>query len=179
MVNFMCQLHWAKGCPYSCWASQVAQVVKNPPATAGDVGSIPGSGRSPGGENGNSLQYSYLENSTDRGAWRATVHGGHKESDTTEPPSMQTHTHSHWKAIWSLLSGKFSRHVWDLKRRPSQGTLCFQAPWQVIESINKQAQVGSPGCPPKSAGLWDKRWRRTGLLPHWHVFPPREKRVKI
>ena len=40
-----------------------------------DAGSIPGSGRSPGGGNGNPLQYSCLENLTDRGAWRATVHG--------------------------------------------------------------------------------------------------------
>ena len=50
-------------------------VVKNPPANAGDAGSIPGSGRSPGGGNGNPLQYSCLENSMDRGAWQATVHG--------------------------------------------------------------------------------------------------------
>ena len=48
--------------------------VKNPPANAGDVGSIPGSGRSPGEENGNPLQYSCLENPMGRGAWRATVH---------------------------------------------------------------------------------------------------------
>ena len=41
---------------------------------AGDMGSIPGSGRSPGEGNGNSLQYSCLENSMDRGAWWATVH---------------------------------------------------------------------------------------------------------
>ena len=53
-------------------------VVKNPPADAGDtqdVGSIPGSGRSPGEGNDNPLQYSCLGNSMDRGAWRATVHG--------------------------------------------------------------------------------------------------------
>ena len=52
--------------------------VNNPPASAGDtrdVGLIPGSGRSPGGGNGNRLQYSCLENSMDRGTWRATVHG--------------------------------------------------------------------------------------------------------
>ena len=52
-------------------------VVKNPPANARDkrdAGSIPESGRSPGGEHGNSLQYSCLENSMDRGAWQATVH---------------------------------------------------------------------------------------------------------
>ena len=41
----------------------------------GDSGSVPGSGRSPGEENGNPLQYSCLENSMDRGAWWATVHG--------------------------------------------------------------------------------------------------------
>ena len=42
---------------------------------AGDLGSIPGSGRSPGEGNGNPFQYSCLENLMDRGAWRATVHG--------------------------------------------------------------------------------------------------------
>ena len=42
---------------------------------AGDLGLIPGSGRSPGEGNGNPLQYSCLENSMDGGAWRATVHG--------------------------------------------------------------------------------------------------------
>ena len=50
----------------------------------GDAGSIPGSGRSPGGGHGNPLQYSCLENPMDRGTWRATVHGGHKKSDTSE-----------------------------------------------------------------------------------------------
>ena len=57
-------------------ASQVALVVKNPPSTGDirDTGLIPGSGRSPGGGNGNLLQYSCQENPTDRGAWWATVH---------------------------------------------------------------------------------------------------------
>ena len=53
-------------------------LVKNPPASAGDardVGSIPGSGRSPGGGNGNPLQNCCLENSMDRRAWWVTVHG--------------------------------------------------------------------------------------------------------
>ena len=57
---------------------QVVLVVKNLPANAGearDMGSIPGSGRSPGRGNGNPLQYSCLENPRDRGAWWATVHG--------------------------------------------------------------------------------------------------------
>ena len=58
-------------------ASQVVLVVNNLPTSAGhvrDVGSIPGSGRSHGGGSGNPLQDSCLENSMDRGAWRATVH---------------------------------------------------------------------------------------------------------
>jgi len=53
-------------------------VVKNLPASAGDIrdmGSVPGSGRSPGEGRGNPLQYSCLENSMDRGAWEAAVHG--------------------------------------------------------------------------------------------------------
>ena len=52
-------------------------MVKNPAVNAGDVrktGSIPGSGRSPGGEHVNPLQYFCLDNSMDRGAWRAIVH---------------------------------------------------------------------------------------------------------
>ena len=50
-------------------------VVKNLLANAGDTGSIPGSGRSPGEGNVNCLQYCCLENPVDRGAWWATVHG--------------------------------------------------------------------------------------------------------
>ena len=50
---------------------------------AGDPGLIPGLGRSPGEGDDNPLQYSCLEDSTDRGAWQAAVHG-HKESDMTE-----------------------------------------------------------------------------------------------
>ena len=52
-------------------------VVKNLPANTGDVGSIPGLGRSPGKGNGYPLQYSYLKNSVDRGAWQAPVYVGH------------------------------------------------------------------------------------------------------
>ena len=67
--------------------------IKNPPANAGDVaevGLIPGLGRSPGGGNGNPLQYSCLENPMDRGAWWATVHGV-----TKSWIQLNTHTHTH------------------------------------------------------------------------------------
>ena len=53
-------------------------MVKKLPANVGDTGSIPGSKRSPGGGNGNPLQYSCLENSMDRGDWQVTIHGATK-----------------------------------------------------------------------------------------------------
>ena len=59
-------------------------VVKNLPANAGDLGSIPGSGRSPEEGSGNPLQYSCLGNPMDRGAWWTTVPWGCKQSNTTE-----------------------------------------------------------------------------------------------
>ena len=56
----------------------------------GDPGSIPGLGRYPAGGHGNPLQYSCLENPTDRGAWRVIIHWGRKKSDT--PERLRTHT---------------------------------------------------------------------------------------
>ena len=66
--------------------------VKNPLQSrrlAGDMASIPGPGRSPGGGNGNPLQYSCMENPKDRGAWQDTVHGVTKESDMTQGLKQQ------------------------------------------------------------------------------------------
>ena len=85
--------------------TQVAPEVKNLLANAGDLGLIPGLGRSPGEGHGNPLVYSCLENPMDRGAWWARVHGGHKESDTTEATE---HAHTHFAKI---------------KGRPPRGTL--------------------------------------------------------
>ena len=68
-------------------------VVKNPPATVGDtrdIGSIPGSGRSPGEGNSSPLQYFCLENPMDRGAWRATVHGIAKSQTRLNNQDRQT-----------------------------------------------------------------------------------------
>ena len=75
-----------KGIPWQSrgqGASLVAQLIKNPPANAGDAGSIPGSGRRPGEENENPFQCSCLGNPMDRGAWRATVHRVKKKLDMT------------------------------------------------------------------------------------------------
>ena len=75
--------------------------------SAGDLGSIPGSGRSPGEGNGNPLQYSCLENPMDRGAWRATVHEV-AESQTRLSNFMHTHTTgievtTHWRHRWWIV----------------------------------------------------------------------------
>ena len=84
--DYFKRLQWRWG------ASLVALVVKNPPASAGDireVGSIPALGRSPGGGQGNPLQYSCLENPMDRGAWWATVHRFAKNQ--TQLKRLSTH----------------------------------------------------------------------------------------
>ena len=67
---------------------------KESPANVGDIrdmGSIPGSGRSPGGGHGNPLQYSYLENSLDSGAWWATAHRVEKSQIQLKRLSMHAH----------------------------------------------------------------------------------------
>ena len=76
-------------CARPCAGLPSGSVVKNLSAHAGDVGLIPGPGRSPGEGNGNPLQYSCLGNPMDRGAGWATVHGV-TESDMTEQPFRAT-----------------------------------------------------------------------------------------
>ena len=92
---------------FSIWAALVAYMVKNPPASAGDLGSVPGSRRSPGEGNGNPLQHSCLESPMGRGDWRAIVHGNHKESDMTERLSRHISVYLNLYPIliihWNLL----------------------------------------------------------------------------
>ena len=71
-------------------------MVENPSAVAGDTGdtgSIPGLGRSPGEGNDNPLQYSYLENSMERGAWRATAMGAKSQTRLSPHSSMNDTSH--------------------------------------------------------------------------------------
>ena len=77
-------------------------VVKNPPASAGDVGSILGSGRSPGEGNGNPLQYFCLGNPMDRGAWQATMGSQRVRHDL----ATKEQQHIHVLEYYQQLTGK-------------------------------------------------------------------------
>ena len=92
------------GCVPS-WGCVGGTMVKSLPADAGDsrdtdTGSIPGSGRSPGGGHGNPLQYSCLENPMDRGAWWATVHNVLKSQTLLKLLS----THTYGEFLWENTS---------------------------------------------------------------------------
>ena len=87
-------------------------VVENPPANEGDLGSIPGSGRSPGEGNGNPFQYSCLGNFMDRGAWWAIVHGVTKSRTQL---SDWKFIHSHF--ILSAYTPGFLTYCEQLKNR--------------------------------------------------------------
>jgi len=94
---------WVTGKPVWTWTESILRccmfprgfpqdsVVKNLPANAGDSGSIPGSRRSPGGGNGNPLQYSCLGNPMDREAWRATAHGVTKSQTQLSDSTITIH----------------------------------------------------------------------------------------
>ena len=81
--------------------SQVALVLKNPPANAGDIrdaGLIPGLGKSPEGGHSSPLQYSCLENSMDRGTWWAIVHG------ITKSQTGLSNYHFHFHSLFSIIN---------------------------------------------------------------------------
>ena len=106
----------------------MAQSVKNTPvmqetaSNAGDLGSLLGSGRSPGEGKGNPLQYSCLRNPTDREAWQATVHGvtrvGHDLATKPPPPIKHSQgplapSQGLWKIFWVISRELVCRH-WNL-----------------------------------------------------------------
>ena len=95
---------------------------------AGDAGSIPRSGRSPGGGNGNPLQHSQLENTMDRGAWQAAVHG---VAEGQTRPSL--FTFMHWRRKWQPTPA-----FW-LEESQGQGSLVGCHLWGHTESDMTEA----------------------------------------
>ena len=90
---------------------------KESACTVGDGGSIPGSGRSLGGGNSNSLQYSCLENSMGRGAWWATVHGVTKNQTQVREPALSLFSDLSSKQISSNFRFFFSakkKGLWSI-----------------------------------------------------------------
>ena len=113
-------------------------VVKNPPDNAGDardVGLISGSGSSHGVRNGNPLWYSCLENSVDRGAWWAAVHGVTKDQTWL---STHTHTHTHTiliTTLWVKWDWYSWIYRWGNQSRGNEG-ICSRSYWYYRMSNN-------------------------------------------
>ena len=134
--------------------------VKASACNAGDLGSIPGSGSSPGGGNGNPLQYSCLENRMDRGAWWATVHGVAKSwtrlSDLTYLLTYLTCPRSQTWKWWGRCVHPQSpprRDVLGCRGQPS---------FLSSQSLNSDNEVPCQGCsdqlcPPQALLEWQAR----------------------
>ena len=99
----------------------MGSMVKNPPANARDVSSVPWSGRSSGEGNSNPFQYSCLENPMERGVWQPTVHGVTKELEMTE--QLNNNFNERW-LVWTYFlmeSLGFSKYI-----RPYEIPLAFK-----------------------------------------------------
>ena len=134
----------------------MALVIKNPPASAGDVrdlGLVPGLGRSPGEGNGNPLQYFCLENPMDRGTWWATVHGVTKGQ--TQLKWLSTHEYTK------------QTH----RRRISSNGICRVRVGLSVQERSAEVLPGTPcGCRPNSrARLSPGRAGLSHMLPLWPV----------
>ena len=113
-------------------ASQVV-LPKNPPANAGDIRDVCStsvSGRSPGGGNGNPLQYSYLENPMDRGAWKATVYGVAKSWS--------------WLSDWTCTRNDTCYNSDETWKRPSERNKSQWAPHMVWFPLKETSGKGKP-----------------------------------
>ena len=115
------------------WALQVVPVVKNLPANAGDirdVGSIPGSGRSPGGGHGNLFQYSCLKNYTDWVTWWSTVHVVSKSQIGLKRFRM----HAPWSEgqSWNY---KYQKHRWFPKQKNIYITLYLNLHIKILKQV--------------------------------------------
>ena len=125
--------------------SQMAQVVKNTLANAGDIrdtGLIPWLGRTPGGEHGNPLQYSCLENPRDRGAWRATVHGVEQSLAWLKWLSTQECTWSSQQVIYFIFDVSISSHCGNCMQK-----YIWQLPW-VSSGYDSTPNAGGLGSIP-------------------------------
>ena len=117
LINWKkCDQRFTKGFPGD-------SVVKNPSPSAGDAGSIPGAGRSPGEGNGNLLQYFCLENLMDRGARQSIVHRVAKSQiQLSDWARTRTHTHTHTHAI-----SVFQATLQNMTTPNNKNQLCFHS----------------------------------------------------
>ena len=101
--------------------------------TTGDMGSIPGLGRSPAGGHGNPLQYSSLESPMDTGAWQATVHRITKSETWLKWCSIHTHTHTHTHlyshniTLLIVQTARFRQEYWVIVRLRMKSSLEYGA----------------------------------------------------
>ena len=143
---------------YMCGASQVALVGKNPPANAGsmrDAGSVPGSGRSPGGVHGNPLQDSCLENPMDRGASWVTVRGVTKSQTRQSNEhfhfsllSKYSHTLKYWQVRASTYNFWVDGTIQCMSKRKTQAALLLRtgSQWESLQFSGNEILLGSsPG----------------------------------
>ena len=130
-----------KACLVSVWVKQGflgGSVGKESAWNSGDVGSILGSWRSPGGGNGNPLQYSYLANPMDRGAWLVTVHGVAKNQTWQTWLNTRTHPISETRAgarvrVFVLKQHHYFDMGWDVLIFPNLCSLMYFA--CIVEEI--------------------------------------------
>ena len=120
-------------------------VVKNPSANAGNLGSISGSGRSPGGGNGNPLQYSCLGNPMDRGALWATIHGVAEELNVTQRLNNNNNIKNVLNVIQfiqfshSVMSNSLQPHGWQPASSSLHGILQARILQRVVISFSRES----------------------------------------
>ena len=142
------------------WASQVALVVKNPPAKAGDIrdmSSISGSGRSPGEGHGNPLQCSCLKNPRDRGVWRASVHWVTKSWTQVKWLSRHTCTMCHiYYDLVIVLTVLYIRYLTYILYQPRKESIISI----ISKTVTQRSNVNCPevfwGC----VNGWLRSWYR-------------------
>ena len=154
MASFNLHYHWLSGKEFTC--------------NAGDVGSIPGSRRSPAEGNGNPFQYSCLENAMDRGAWRATVHEVTKSWTWLSELTLHFQGREGWISgcLTNVISFSF---LWD--RFPLVGS--YGAEWSVVPL------PAFPDAAPRCGHAAETKWKRVlrclygaELCLNSRLFPP-------